>query len=143
VTMVELLMALVILGMMLPVFLGWWVAVGKAWTMGADRLEARQLAAALVRRVGQEVRAGEGFVVLPNGVAFREGQGKWVRYVLGAKGMMMREEVGAGTMVVGSGVAACRFAVESGGKLVRMEATVTVGKARVEVRQLWRGKTAL
>jgi prepilin-type N-terminal cleavage/methylation domain-containing protein len=140
VTLLELLMSLSVLGLLLPVVAGLLVTVTESWTAEVDRLEAREQAEAIVRRVETDVREGRSFFVQTNGVMFTDPQGHLIRYQLSQGGLLLRDDNGQGAGVVGARVVSCRFTTEANGSLLRMQLTVGAGKAQTDINRVWVGR---
>ena len=140
VTLLELVIAQAIVGLLLPVIAAGLVLVTQKWHLATERIEAREQVVTLVRRVEAEVQAGRNFAADKDSLLFQDASGRWIRYVVTSGGMVMREELGIGSMVIGAKVSACRFEVEDNGRLVRMRVTAQVGKATSEADGTWYGR---
>lgn len=140
VTLLELLISLAIIGLLLPVVAGWLTAVTLSWQATVERVEAREQALTIVRRVEVEVREGRSFTVLPDGLFFIERGGKWVRYFRSSSGLLLREEEGVGAMVIGAGIVTCQFAVTADGKQLHLQLVTKAGRAQVDVQSVWTGR---
>jgi type II secretory pathway pseudopilin PulG len=139
-TLLELLMSLAVFGLLLPVIAGWLTAVTALWNQNADRLEAKQQAIFLLKRVGTEVREGSVFLPQRDGLAFLSDKGRLIRYRLSQNGYLLREEEGVGSVVIGSGIADCRFLTEAEGRLVTLHLTTHAGRAQFQISQTWAGR---
>lgn len=140
VTLLELLLSLSVLSMLLPVLAGLLVSIEQTWTGEVDRLEAREQAEAIVRRVESDVREGTAFSVLSNGVSFTDPTGHVIHYWLSQGGLLLRDDDGLGAGVVGVRVVSCRFTTEANGALLRMDLTVGSGNVKTELNQVWFGR---
>ena len=141
VTLPELLISLAILGLLLPVVAGELSSVSRLWHGEVDRLEARGQAASLLRNVEGELREGKSFAVTPDGgVLFTNAHGQIIRYYLSTNGLLVREEESLGMTVVGAKISHCQFRSEAGGNAVRMQATIQVGRAQIDLDESWQGR---
>jgi hypothetical protein len=140
VTLLELLISLAIIGLLLPVVAGWFTATTSAWQGTVERLEARQQALFIVRRVETEVREGRKYTVQKDGLFFLDNRGKWIRYSLSQNGLLLREEEGMGSTVIGAQIVSCQFAVLGEGRRLRMQLVTKAGRRQVSVEQIWTGR---
>lgn len=111
-------MSLAIAGLLLPVLAAWFIALAAQWSDVSERIEVRQRTSVLLHRVGAEVREGSHFSPQINGIAFRNGEGRLIRYQLTAGGLLLRDEDGVGSTVIGSKITDCRFTTEREGGLL-------------------------
>lgn len=143
VTLLELLLSLVVLGMMLPVLAGLMISLTETWSRETERLEARQQAEIIVRRIEAEVREGKGFAMISKGVSYTNQQGHLIRYTLGTGGLLLRDDNGQGGAVIGADVIACKFTTQANGSLLRMQLSTAVGQAETDLDQQWVGRDSL
>lgn len=118
VTLLELVISLTVAGILLPVLAAWLIALTTQWSEVTDRIETRQRTAVLLHRMGTELREGSQFSPQLSGLAFRSGEGRLIRYQLTTGGLLLRDEEGVGSTVIGSRLSDCRFTTEQEGKLV-------------------------
>jgi prepilin-type N-terminal cleavage/methylation domain-containing protein len=140
VTLLELLLSLTVLSMLLPVLAGLLVSITQTWNGEVDRLEAREQAEAILRRVESDVRESRSISVQTNGVSFTDPLGHVIHYWLSQGGLMLRDDNGLGAGVVGARVLSCRFTTEVNGSLLRMQLTVGTGNAKTDLDQVWFGR---
>ncbi|KEO82659.1 PilW family protein [Tumebacillus flagellatus] len=102
-TLLELLIALSIWALLLPVIAGGLLFTVQSYTRSVDRLEAREQALGVLRKVESEIRAGHGFTVQSEGVSFLDERNTLIQYRFSARtGLLQRIESGAGSSVIGA-----------------------------------------
>ncbi|MFD2168967.1 PulJ/GspJ family protein [Tumebacillus lipolyticus] len=131
-TLLELVIALSVAGMLLPLIAAWLIALTAQWQQMAERMETRQQTTIALHRIGADVRSGGDFLQLSNGLALHDGEGRTIRYQLSSAGNLLREEVGGGSTVLATAITICRFDLEQGGRIL----SITLD----DVRQTWWGR---
>ncbi|PWK06286.1 prepilin-type N-terminal cleavage/methylation domain-containing protein [Tumebacillus permanentifrigoris] len=134
-TLLELLIALTIWALLLPVIAGGLLFTVQSYTRASERLEAREQALAVLRKVEGEVRDGHSFKVQSNGVSFLDVHDRLVQYQLTRTGLLQRVEEGVGNTVIGAKLTVCRWALDASPPLLHLQLTTQVGRATVELEE--------
>lgn len=132
-TLLELLIALTVWALLLPVIAGGLLFTVQSYTRATERLEAREQALVVLRKMEGEVRGGHNFLVLSNGVSFLDIQNRRIQYQLASSGLLQRVEEGVGNTVIGAKLTACRWKLDSDAPLVHVQLTTKVGRAMIEI----------
>jgi len=131
-----------IYALLLPVVTAGLFAVTHQWTRTVEQLETRQQAHMLLQRLQTEVRVGRQFVALTDGVAFLDPQDRLIRYQRAATGLVLRDEQGVGTSVVGSGVTHLQATPDSFGRALTVTFTTrqTATAPPYTIHAYWYGR---
>lgn len=142
-TLLELLIALSIWALLLPVLAGGLFFTVKSYTSACERLEAREQAVAVLRKVESEVRAGHNFKLQTGGMSFQDSQNRSIQYLLTRTGSLQRIEEGVSSMVIGAKIATMRWSLDATGVLIRLELSIQVGHTRFDMEELLAGRGEL
>ncbi|MBL0387031.1 prepilin-type N-terminal cleavage/methylation domain-containing protein [Tumebacillus sp. ITR2] len=145
-TLLELLLALTIWGLLLPVIAGGLLFTVQTYTREVERLEAREQALAVLRKVEGEVRAGHNFSALSDGLSFQDAHDHLIQYQLNLRtNLLQRVEQGVGSTIIGARVTrfTCTLSPNASYPTLALQLRTQAGRTSLDISEVLIGRGSL